>query len=57
MKPFFPDREVVPQQRRPIPCSPIKQRGSIMVALILNAIYREFLKSALPGMATVGARR
>jgi hypothetical protein len=35
----------------------MKQRGSIMVALILNAIYREFLKSALPGMATVGARR
>jgi len=27
------------------------QRGSIMLALILNAIYRQFLKAALPGMA------
>jgi hypothetical protein len=27
-----------------------QQRGSIMVAFILNAIYRRFLRSALPGM-------
>jgi len=27
------------------------------LALILNAIYRQFLKAALPGMANKGARR
>jgi hypothetical protein len=35
----------------------IQQRGSIMLALIFNAIYRHFLKAALPGMVTLGARR
>jgi hypothetical protein len=30
--------------------NPIKQRGSIMVAFILNAIYRQFLRSSLPGI-------
>ncbi len=30
---------------------------SIMLALILNAIYRQFLKAALPGMANKGAQR
>jgi len=28
-----------------------------MLALILNAIYRQFLKAALPGMASKGASR
>jgi len=28
----------------------IKQWGAIMVAFILNAIYRQFLRSSLPGM-------
>jgi hypothetical protein len=53
---IFPDREVVPH-RRDQPSSLIKQRGSIMLALILNAIYRQFLKSALPGVASQGGRR
>jgi hypothetical protein len=35
----------------------VNQRGSTMLALILNAIYRQFLKAALPGMANKGARR
>jgi len=35
--------------------NPIKQRGSIMVAFILNAIYRQFLRSSLPGMRKVAA--
>jgi hypothetical protein len=35
----------------------INQRGSTMLALILNAIYRQFLKAALPGMANKGAWR
>ena len=33
-----------------------QQRGSIMLALLLNAIYRRFLNAALPGMASQGAR-
>ena len=35
---------------------PVKQGGSIMVAFILDAIYRQFLRSALPGMSKVTAR-
>jgi hypothetical protein len=35
----------------------IKQRGSVMVAVVLNAIYRRFLKNVLPGMARQGALR
>ena len=30
--------------------TPIKQWGSIMVAFILNWVYRQFLRSSLPGM-------
>jgi hypothetical protein len=56
MKPFFANREVVPQQSRSI-VRLIKQWGSIMLTLVLNAIYRQFLKAALPGMATLGTRR
>jgi hypothetical protein len=29
-------------------------KGAIMLMSILNLIYREFLKSALPGMASLG---
>jgi hypothetical protein len=32
-------------------------RGLIMLALLLNAIYRRFLDAALPGMAIQGAKR
>jgi hypothetical protein len=35
--------------------NPIKRRGSIMVAFILNAIYRQFLRSSLPGIGKVAA--
>jgi hypothetical protein len=31
--------------------------GANMLASILNAIYREFLNSAVPGMAALGGRR
>jgi hypothetical protein len=34
----------------------INQRGSTMLFL-LNAIYRQFLKAALPGMASKGGSR
>jgi hypothetical protein len=46
---IFPEREVVPQQSRST-VRFVQQRGSIMLALILNAIYRQFLKATLPGM-------
>ena len=32
-------------------------KGAIMFMSILNLIYREFLKSAVPGMATLGGRQ
>ena len=36
----------------------IEQRtGANMLVSILNAIYREFLNSAIPGMAALGGRR
>jgi hypothetical protein len=31
--------------------------GSIMLMSILNLIYRKFLKSAVPGMASLGRRQ
>jgi hypothetical protein len=34
---------------------PIRQWGSIMLALILNSIYREILKSSLSGIRKVAA--
>jgi len=34
---------------------PIKQRGVIMLAIILNAIYRELVRSSLPGAKVAGA--
>jgi len=37
--------------------TPIKQRGSIMVAFILNAIYRQFLRSSLSGMSKLSPLR
>jgi hypothetical protein len=45
-------REVDLKQIAAIKCPPIKQRGSIMVAFILNWVYRQFLGSSLPGMRT-----
>jgi hypothetical protein len=53
LKPFSPTAKSS-RNRDGLPCSSIKQRGSIMLALILNAVYRHFLKVALPGMATLG---
>jgi hypothetical protein len=38
-------------------CRRIKQRGVIMLAVILNAIYRQFLQAALPGISSQGAKR
>jgi len=37
--------------------APIRQRGAIMLVLILNAIYRQFLRAALHGISSQGARR
>jgi hypothetical protein len=49
-------RETVLKQTRP--SLPIDQeRVSIMLVSILNTVYREFLKSALPGIDREGARQ
>jgi hypothetical protein len=32
-------------------------KGAIMLMSVLNLIYREFLKSAVPGMASLGGRQ
>ena len=32
-------------------------KGAIMLMSILNLIYREFLRSAVPGMASLGGRQ
>jgi hypothetical protein len=32
-------------------------KGAIMLISILNLIYREFLKSAVPGMASLGGQQ
>jgi hypothetical protein len=39
-----------------LPSALIKQRGSVMLALILNAIYRQFLQAALPGISSQRAK-
>jgi hypothetical protein len=33
-----------------------QQRGTIMLVLILNAIYRQFLRAALPGISRQGGK-
>jgi hypothetical protein len=53
-KPFPQGREVG-LKRIPAITAPIKQRGSIMLAIILNSIYRQFLRSSLSGMRKFAA--
>jgi hypothetical protein len=55
-KPFWGTDENVLKQKAAY-AGVVNQRGSTMLALILNAIYREFLKAALPGMASNEASR
>jgi len=56
LKPFSGADENVLKQRRPT--FPANQTmGIVMLALILNAIYRKFLTTALPGIVRQGARR
>ena len=54
-KPFSQFDEVI-RKRASAPMAPIKQRGSIMLAFILNAVYRQFIRAALSGIATQGAK-
>jgi hypothetical protein len=53
-KPFWGTDENILKQEAAY-AAEVNQRGSTMLALILNAIYRQFLKAALPGMANKGA--
>ena len=55
-KPFWGTDENVLKQKAAYGAR-VNERGSTMLALILNAIYRQFLKAALPGMANKGAWR
>ncbi len=55
-KPFWGTDENILKQKAAYRAR-VNQRGSTMLALILNAIYRQFLKAALPGMANKGAWR
>jgi hypothetical protein len=36
---------------------PVEQRGTTMLILILNAIYRQFLRDTLPGITLLGTKR
>jgi hypothetical protein len=54
-KPFSVANEAALKQRWPM-LPQLKQRGSIMLPLILNAVYGEFLKAALAGMTRRWAR-
>jgi hypothetical protein len=35
----------------------VQIKGAMMLMSVLNLIYREFLKSAVPGMVSMGGRR
>ena len=54
-KPFSGADENVLKQRRPTFL--YQATGIVMLARILNAIYREFLSAAVPGIVHEGARR
>jgi hypothetical protein len=55
-KPFSGADENVLKQRRPT--FPVHQTtGIVMLTRLLNAIYREFLSAAVPGIIREGARR
>jgi len=53
---IFPDFEIIPKRTGALVGSKVKQRDAIMLPLILNAIYRQFLQAALPGISSQGAR-
>jgi hypothetical protein len=52
MKPFSPTAKSS-RNSRDLPRALIKQWDSIMLALVLNANYRQFLKTALLGIHSV----
>ena len=55
-KPFSGRDETILKQRRPsFPSN--KATGIVMLAVILNAFYRQFLATALPGLVRHGAIR
>jgi hypothetical protein len=48
------DEKVLKQRRPMIPLN--QKRGLVMLAIILNAIYRQFITATLPGIR-LGTRR
>jgi hypothetical protein len=55
MKPFSQSAKSS-RNSRDLPSALFKQRGLIMLALILNAICRQFPEAGLPGMARLGGK-
>ena len=55
-KPFWGTDENVLKQKAAYGAR-VNERGSTMLALILNAIYRILLSAAVPGIVREGARR
>jgi hypothetical protein len=51
-KPFSEVDEIASKQGS-VAMAAIKRRGSIMLAFILNAIYRSFIRSSLTGVRYV----
>jgi hypothetical protein len=52
---IFQSRRSPPETKTGYQWPPVKQRGSVMWASILNAIYREVLRTSLSGMHKFGA--
>ena len=55
-KPFSGGDETLLKQRR-LSFPSNKTTGIVMLAVILNALYRQFLATALPGLVRHGAIR
>jgi hypothetical protein len=56
MKPFSRSDEVIRKRTSALIPSKSRDGDAIMLALILNAIYLQFLQAALPGISSQGAK-
>jgi hypothetical protein len=56
MKPFSWFGEDILKRTGALIATGFQQRGAIMLVLILNAIYRQFLRATLPGISRQGGK-
>ena len=56
MKPFSWFGEDILKRTGALIVPGFQQRGAIMLVLILNAIYHQFLRAALPGISRQGGK-